>query len=88
MDAEGIKCTVTVIPGGGYSQETSYYANSFGTATVILDEGRRKVGFHDYYNFDAKARSLRAQVKTAVGGIGYAYGGSDFTIDYKNGVCR
>jgi RHS repeat-associated protein len=79
--------------GGGYSQQTSYYggtyANSFGTATVYLDDNYDPAGFHDYYNFDAHGRnSASAQVKTGIGALGYLAGGKDFSIDYNNGICR
>jgi hypothetical protein len=79
--------------GGGYAQQTSYYggdyANSFGTATLYLDDDFKATGFHDFYNFDAHGRtSVSAQAKTAVGALGYLAGGENFSVDYNNGDCR
>jgi hypothetical protein len=73
--------------GVGYSQLKSYYgtdlANTFGSATLLLDNDLNPVGFHDTFDFDMHSRpSYGAQIMTIIGAGGYLVGGKGFEVTY------
>ena len=73
--------------GVGYSQLKSYYgtslANTFGSATLLLDDDMSPVGFHDNFDFDMHSRSsYGAQIMTIIGAGGYLVGGKGFEVTY------
>ncbi|MDB5972750.1 MAG: repeat-associated core domain protein [Hydrocarboniphaga sp.] len=73
--------------GIGYSLLKSFYgtplANTFGSATISIDDSYSATGFHDTYNFDMHSRpTFKSQVMTGIGATGYIFGAKDFQVVY------